>query len=130
LALRASLANSQLPLSKALYAKGIMQPTHSHPLSIPLLALAFIPAIAIIAWPVALFMSVFIFDAPDSDKVIPNWIIVLVMLTYPVPSYLGFKKAKRGHEMADLKECFIGFILAYSFVLIFYVASLFTPFFN
>ena len=107
-----------------------MQPTHSHPLSIPLLVLAFIPAIAIIAWPVALFMSVFIFDAPDSDKIIANWIIVLIMLAYPAPCYLGFKMAKHGHESADLKKCFKGFILSYSFVLLFYVASLFTTFFN
>ena len=116
--------------SLCLYAKEIMQQTHSHPLSIPLLALAFLPAIAIVAWPVSLFMSVFIFDAPDSDKVVANWIIVAVMLTYPVPSYLGFKKAKHGHEAADLKECFKGFLLAYCFLLIFYVASWFTPFFN
>ncbi|WP_462152574.1 hypothetical protein [Pseudoalteromonas xiamenensis] len=107
-----------------------MQPTHSHPLSIPLLALAFLPAITIVAWPVALFMSAFIFDAPDSDNVFANWIIVFVLLTYPIPSYLGFKKAKHGHETADLRECFKGFMLAYISLLVFYVASWFTPFFN
>ncbi|MDN3652751.1 hypothetical protein QWY77_08230 [Thalassotalea ponticola] len=107
-----------------------MQPTHSHPLSIPLLVLAVVPAIAIIAWPVSLFMSVFIFDAPGSDKNIANWVIVFIMLTYPVPSYVGFKMAKHGHEIADLKVCFTGCLLAYSLVPIFYLASLFSPFFS
>lgn len=69
-------------------------------------------AASLLAWPIAVLLSIFIFDAPGSGSNILTVLIAISVLCYPIPIYFGlegfWKNRKHNTKVALYKYTAMG----------------------
>ncbi len=87
---------------------------YGNPITFLALGISGVLAASVLAWPLVLYFSVFLFDAPGSISKPINLIIAALMLTYPVTAIVGFLISKKAHEATQSIKAVAGLCLASS----------------
>lgn len=87
---------------------------YGNPITFLCLGLSALSCLSLLLWPVALYMSVFLFDAPGSMAKIINWVVLILLLSYPAPVVYGTLKAANAHKETKTLESLVCPFIAYS----------------
>lgn len=87
---------------------------YGNPITFLCLGLSVLSCLSIFLWPIAVYMSVFLFDAPNSMAKILNWVVLFLLLSYPAPVVLGTLKAAKAHKETKTLESLVCPFISYS----------------
>jgi hypothetical protein len=77
-------------------------------------------ALTIVAWPFALYMTIFLFLAPGAAVKPLSWLSAFLLISYPAVVYLGISIAKKAHEHTQTLRAIFGlFVANINFLLLF-----------
>ena len=94
---------------------------YGNPITFLALGISGVLAASVLAWPLALYLSVFLFDAPDSTSNPINLLVAALILTYPASTIVGFMVSKKAHEATQSIKAIAGLCLASSNFVVLYV---------
>lgn len=93
---------------------------YGNPITLLCRGMTVLSAITVVAWPFALYMTIFLLLAPGAAGKPLSWLAAFLLLSYPALVYLGISIGKNAHEHTQTLRAVLGmFVANINFLLLF-----------